>query len=60
MIIIIIIIIIINPERSMSVDSAIPNSHTTHCTITERLQKYTDLTEELITLQQLKTACIIL
>jgi hypothetical protein len=37
--------------------AAIPNSHNLHSTITEKLQKYTDLTEELITLWQQQTAC---
>jgi len=31
-----------------SVDVAIPNSHNLHCTVTEKLQKYADLKEELI------------
>ena len=38
---------------------AIPNSHNLHSTITEKLQKYTDLKEELIRIWQLNTACII-
>jgi hypothetical protein len=36
--------------------AAIPNSHILHSTITERLQKYTDLKEELIRKWQMKTA----
>jgi hypothetical protein len=35
---------------------AIPNSHSLHSTITEKLQKYTDLKEELIRIWQLTTA----
>jgi len=35
-------------KEARSVDTAIPNSHILHSTITERLQKYTDLKEELI------------
>jgi len=32
------------------------NSHNLHCTFTEKLQKYTDLTEEFVRISQLKTA----
>ena len=35
-------------REAHSVTAAIPNSHNLHSTITERLQKYTDLKEELI------------
>jgi hypothetical protein len=38
---------------------AIRNIYNLHCTITEKLQKYTDLTEELVRISQLKTAYII-
>jgi len=36
---------------------AVHNSHNLHSTITEKLQKYTDLIEELIRIWQLKTSC---
>jgi hypothetical protein len=39
-----------------SVDVAIPTSHKLHCTVSEKLQKYADLKEELIRMWQLKTA----
>jgi hypothetical protein len=39
-----------------SVNVAIPSSHNLHCTVAEKLQKYTDLKEELIRMWQLKTA----
>jgi len=39
-----------------SMSAAIPNSHILHSTITQRLQKYTDLKEELIRIWQMKTA----
>ena len=39
-----------------SMSAAIPNSHILHSTITQRLQKYTDLKEELIRKWQMKTA----
>jgi hypothetical protein len=35
-------------KGALSVDAAIPNSHNLHSTVTERLQNYTDMTEELI------------
>jgi hypothetical protein len=35
---------------------AIPNSHNLHSTITEKLQMYTDLKEQLIGIWQMKTA----
>ena len=37
---------------------AIPNSHNLYSTITERLQKYTDLKEQLIRIWQMNTAYI--
>jgi hypothetical protein len=40
------------------IDAAIPSSHSLHSTITEKLQKYTDLKEELIRIWRLKTAYI--
>jgi hypothetical protein len=46
-------------KAAHSTDVAIHNSHVLHSTITEKLQKYTDLKEELITIRQLTTACII-
>ena len=42
-----------------SVDVAVPNSHNLHSSVTEKLQKYTDLKEELIRTWQLTTACVI-
>jgi hypothetical protein len=39
-----------------TVDVAITKSHNRHCTVTEKLQKYADLKEELIRMWQLKTA----
>jgi hypothetical protein len=41
------------------IDVATPNSHTLHSTVTEKLQKYTDLKEKIIRIRQLKTANII-
>jgi hypothetical protein len=38
--------------------TAIPNREYLHITITEKLQKYTDLKEEFIRMWRLKTACI--
>ena len=35
-------------KEAYSIDVAIPNSHNLHSTITEKLQKYTDLKEDLI------------
>jgi hypothetical protein len=35
-------------KEAHSVDAAIPNGRNLHSTITERLQKYTDLKEEMI------------
>jgi hypothetical protein len=40
-------------KEAHSIDAAIPNSHSLHCTITEKLQKYTDLKEELTSIWQL-------
>ena len=37
-----------NYQSSLLIDVAIPNSHCLHSAITERLQKCTDLKEELI------------
>ena len=37
----------------------IPNSHKLHSTITERLQKYADLKEQLVRIWQMKTAYIL-
>ena len=34
-------------KAAHSIDTAIPNSHNLHSTITEKLQKYTDLKEGL-------------
>ena len=45
-------------KEEYSIDVAIPNSHYLHSTITEKLQKYTDLKDELIRMWQLKTAYI--
>ena len=44
-------------KAAYSVDVAIPNNHNLHSNITQQLQKYADLKEELITIRQLKTAC---
>jgi len=38
-----------------SVNAAIPNSHSFHSTVTERLQEYADLKEVLIRMWQLQT-----
>jgi hypothetical protein len=48
-----------NAIKAYIVDTAIPNSHALHSTITEKLQKYTDLKEESIRIWQMKTACMI-
>jgi hypothetical protein len=40
-------------KEAHSIDVAIPNSHNLLSTITEKLQKYTDLKEELIRIWQL-------
>jgi hypothetical protein len=40
-------------KEAHSVDTAIPNNQDLHSTTTERLHKYTDLKEELITIWQL-------
>jgi hypothetical protein len=42
----------IKEAHSMAV--AIPSSHNLHCTITEKLQQYTDFKEQLIRIRQLK------
>ena len=47
-------------KQTYSIDAAIPNSHNLHSTITEKLQKYTDLKEELIRIRRLKTTNIVL
>jgi hypothetical protein len=44
-------------KEAHSVDTAIPNSHNLHSTVTERLQQYTDWKGELTRIQQLKIAC---
>jgi hypothetical protein len=46
-------------KEAYLLDVAIPNSHNLQSTITEKLQKYTKLKEELIRIWQLKTAYII-
>jgi len=46
-------------KEAYLIDAAIPNSHDLHSTITEKLQKYIGLKEELIRMWQLKTTCII-
>jgi hypothetical protein len=51
-------IIISMLQYAYLVDVAIPNSHNLHSTITEKLQNYTDLTERLVRIWQLKTAYI--
>jgi len=40
-------------------DVAIANSQNLRSTITEKLQKYTDLTEELMRIRQLQTPCTV-
>jgi len=40
-------------------DVAIANSQNLRSTITEKLQRYTDLTEELIRIRHLQTACTV-
>jgi hypothetical protein len=47
----------INEARSMN--AAIPNSHSLHSTVTEKLQKYADLKGGLIKIRQLKMADVI-
>jgi hypothetical protein len=47
-------------KHGHSIDVAIPNSHNLHSAITERLQKCTDLKEELTSMWQIKTVYIIL
>jgi hypothetical protein len=46
-------------KEARLIDVAIPNSHSLHSTIAEKLQMYTDLKEELIRIWQLKTAYIV-
>jgi hypothetical protein len=46
-------------KEAYLIDVAIPKSHNLHSTITKKLQKYTDLTEALIRIWQLKMAYII-
>jgi hypothetical protein len=46
-------------KQAHSVDVAIPNSHSLHSTITEKLQKCTDWKEALISIRQLKSVCVI-
>jgi hypothetical protein len=46
-------------KAAHSVDVAIPNSHSLHSAITDKLQKYTDLKEELISLRQLNAVYIV-
>jgi hypothetical protein len=45
-------------KKAYLIHVAIPNSHNLHSTITEKLQKYTDLKQELISIWQLKMAYI--
>jgi hypothetical protein len=40
------------------IDAAIPDSHSLNCNITGKLQKDTDLKEELTIIWQLNTPCI--
>ena len=40
------------------IDTAIPNSHSLHSAITQKLHKYTDLTEDLTIIWQLKTTYV--
>jgi len=46
-------------KAAYSADVAIPNSHNLHSTITQQLQKYAHLKEELITIRQLKMVCTV-
>jgi hypothetical protein len=46
-------------KEAYLIDVALPNSHNLHSIITEKLQKYTGLKEELIRIWQLKTAYMI-
>jgi hypothetical protein len=45
-------------KEAYLIDVAIPNSHDLICTVTKKLQKYTDVKEELIRMWQLKVAYI--
>jgi len=47
------------PKETHSVDVAIPNSHNLRRTITEKLQKYTDLQEELVAIRPVDKAGVI-
>ena len=49
-----------NIKQAYLIDSATPNSHILHSTLTEKIHKATDLKEELIRIWQLTTAYIIL
>ena len=46
-------------KAAQLVYAAIANSHNLRSTITEKFQKYTDLTEELIRIWQLQMACTV-
>ena len=46
-------------KKACLIDVAIRNIHNLHCIITEKLQKDTGLTEELVRISQLKTVYII-
>jgi hypothetical protein len=46
-------------KEAYLIDVAIANGQNLHSTITENLQKYRDLTEELIRIWQLQTACTV-
>jgi len=46
-------------KEAYSIDVAVPNNHSLHSTITEKLQKYKDSKEKLTRRWQLKTPCII-
>jgi len=47
-------------KEAYLLDAVIRNSHNLHSTITHKLQKYTDLKEELIRIWNLKMACTVL
>jgi hypothetical protein len=44
-------------KEAYSIDAAITNSHNLHRPVTEKLQSYTDLKEEVTRIRHLKTAC---
>jgi len=46
-------------KEAYLVDAVIHNSHNLHSIITKKLQKYTDLKEELIRIWHLKMACTV-